>query len=318
MTYKEIRTQFIKMTGRFDLVADVTDYVDNGANFFIQAGLRYLDRRMSHSKTVARYQKDIYAGEIVIPMQYCRVIREVWLSNADGKSRLTNKTNTWLRNEYGEDVFTLGDALTSGTLTIGERYYIQTFVTDDSFTGVGAASNASGVFFTATGTTPTWTEGSTLRLLTFAVDKGTPLYWAQGIQRLSPSQYSSFLPSSFDIQGIVFGAEYNKKSIMILPPPDGTFTLTVFGDFSDIVLSSESDICFWSDMFPDLLVKSAMMSLESFYRNTAGVNDLAADIDNILSGIEAEVIEQEMVDADVMLRPSLSEDEVEYVDEGSE
>lgn len=53
---------------------------------------------------------------------------------------------------------------TSGSLVIGRRYRIDTFVAGDSFTNVGAASNASGVEFVATGTTPTtWTNSSSLR-----------------------------------------------------------------------------------------------------------------------------------------------------------
>lgn len=60
--------------------------------------------------------------------------------------------------------FWLGvSSATSGTLTSGKRYQIQTFVAGDVFTNVGAAANESGVIFTATGTTPTtWTNGSTL------------------------------------------------------------------------------------------------------------------------------------------------------------
>lgn len=45
--------------------------------------------------------------------------------------------------------------ITSGPLVIGTTYTIKTFVTLDDFTNVGAASNASGVVFKATGTTPT-------------------------------------------------------------------------------------------------------------------------------------------------------------------
>lgn len=56
--------------------------------------------------------------------------------------------------------------LTSGALTTGKKYRIKTFVSGDSFTNVGAASNASGVEFIATGTTPTtWTNSSALLLL---------------------------------------------------------------------------------------------------------------------------------------------------------
>lgn len=52
---------------------------------------------------------------------------------------------------------------TSGTLTIGRRYYIKSYVASDDFTNVGAGSNATAVSFTATGTTPTtWTNSSQL------------------------------------------------------------------------------------------------------------------------------------------------------------
>lgn len=54
-------------------------------------------------------------------------------------------------------------AQTSGTLTIGETYQIETFETGDDFTNVGASSNTTGVVFVATGTTPTtWTNGTAI------------------------------------------------------------------------------------------------------------------------------------------------------------
>ena len=53
--------------------------------------------------------------------------------------------------------------LTAGTLTVGLEYVIDTYVPTDDFTNVGATSNADGVVFTATNTTPNnWTHGSTL------------------------------------------------------------------------------------------------------------------------------------------------------------
>ena len=60
---------------------------------------------------------------------------------------------------------------TSGTLTSGRRYQIQTFVAGDDFANVGAASNATGVIFTASGTTPTtWTNASTVIEITANLD----------------------------------------------------------------------------------------------------------------------------------------------------
>ena len=53
--------------------------------------------------------------------------------------------------------------LTGGTLVIGQQYYIKTFQSGDTFTNVGASSNATDVSFIATGTNPTtWTNGSSL------------------------------------------------------------------------------------------------------------------------------------------------------------
>jgi hypothetical protein len=60
---------------------------------------------------------------------------------------------------------------TSGTLVASKRYRITTYVSSDSFTNVGAASNATGVEFVATGTTPTtWTNASTLNRIGGLVD----------------------------------------------------------------------------------------------------------------------------------------------------
>lgn len=52
---------------------------------------------------------------------------------------------------------------TSGSLVVGITYQINTYVSNDDFTNVGAASNETGVVFVATGTTPThWAHASTL------------------------------------------------------------------------------------------------------------------------------------------------------------
>jgi hypothetical protein len=60
---------------------------------------------------------------------------------------------------------------TSGTLVASKRHRITTYVSADSFTNVGAASNTTGVEFVATGTTPTtWTNASTLNRIGGLVD----------------------------------------------------------------------------------------------------------------------------------------------------
>jgi hypothetical protein len=63
---------------------------------------------------------------------------------------------------------------TSGTLVSGGYYEITSFVAGDDFTNVGAGSNATGVQFEATGTTPTtYTNGSTLTRIDQQIARST-------------------------------------------------------------------------------------------------------------------------------------------------
>lgn len=56
--------------------------------------------------------------------------------------------------------------LTSGTLVVGNRYRLTNWITADDFTNVGASSNADGVEFIATGTTPaTWSNSSVVTII---------------------------------------------------------------------------------------------------------------------------------------------------------
>lgn len=60
-----------------------------------------------------------------------------------------------------------GIALTAGVVVTGKRYRIMAFIAGDDFTNIGAGSNATGVTFTASGTTPTtWTNASELQEIT--------------------------------------------------------------------------------------------------------------------------------------------------------
>lgn len=73
-----------------------------------------------------------------------------------GKGFLAPVAGTWF--------ILSGINLIAGTVTNGKRYKIVNYVAGDNFTNIGAASNATGVVFTASGTTPTtWTNFSSLQ-----------------------------------------------------------------------------------------------------------------------------------------------------------
>jgi hypothetical protein len=99
--------------------------------------------------------------------------------------------------------------LTSGTLTVGETYRIDTYVTGDDFTNVGAASNESGVEFEATGTTPTtWTNESSLRATGSATLSDTSDLPASGYVRIGDEVigYASKNDTTNQIIGLTFAA----------------------------------------------------------------------------------------------------------------
>ena len=84
-TLLEIRTQFVKTTGRYDLVVDTSAYLDNGADFYINAGLRALDHKQETPKTRGTSVKNVVANQnFVLMSPGLRAIEDpIWLINSD-------------------------------------------------------------------------------------------------------------------------------------------------------------------------------------------------------------------------------------------
>lgn len=92
MDLLEVRKNFILRCGRYDLVNE--DWTDNGANFFIQAGQRFLDRRANldtpYETVVIDYMK---VQESFLEIPHFWLIRKVeWLGDsAYGWRELTRR-----------------------------------------------------------------------------------------------------------------------------------------------------------------------------------------------------------------------------------
>jgi len=84
MTLLEIRTKFIELSGRYDLITDTESYQDAGADFFIASGQRWLDRTFEILKSTANYYATLAPGAWYVLVPECRVIREVWISYTNG------------------------------------------------------------------------------------------------------------------------------------------------------------------------------------------------------------------------------------------
>lgn len=86
MNLLELRTQFVKVSGRNDLVSGEAD---NGANFYINAGQKFLDRRFRFPKDVGIYADTIDANAWYAIFPYCRAIKEVWVADSTSRRQLT-------------------------------------------------------------------------------------------------------------------------------------------------------------------------------------------------------------------------------------
>lgn len=82
MNLLAFRQLFRTLTGRYDLVN--ADGSDNGANFFINAGQKYLDRTVDIPQAKGRVFKDVVAGQYLVKFQNTRSILEVWCIGDNG------------------------------------------------------------------------------------------------------------------------------------------------------------------------------------------------------------------------------------------
>jgi hypothetical protein len=102
MNLSELREKFAQFSGRYDLVN--TDGSDNGADFFINAGQRFLDRRIDFRKSNGRLFKELAANSWFLKMRDCRTIEKVWMNDDEGRWELDKKDFLWLHNEYPDTI----------------------------------------------------------------------------------------------------------------------------------------------------------------------------------------------------------------------
>ena len=130
MDYKDVRKMFAEKSGRYDLVND--DWSDNGADFFINAGQKYLDRMQSTGKMKAKEVQSITAGTIIVKCTDLRAILEVSVGNTtDGLTALQRAPLQELRNFYEEQL----SGIDRGTPIYYAPCYLRPHADTATFTG---------------------------------------------------------------------------------------------------------------------------------------------------------------------------------------
>lgn len=244
MNLLQLRTQLIKISGRYDLVVDNVDFADNGANFYIQQGQNYLDRKLNIGKTWGRLFIDLDIGDFKVEFQNCRAIKEVWIMDSTSRLKLTQVSMADLR---GTDAKT------------GTNNFVEPFA---------------------------------------EITKSKPKYFCPAkLRRVPESEDGS--GDSDTIKAYLdtispYDSTYN--GVIFLPPADETYSLEVIGLFYSELLSDNTDNNIWTDVYPNLLIMSAMRQMEIMYRNTEGVRDWTLALDAELVDLEKDAIEQEIND----------------------
>ena len=98
MNLLQLRTKFRGLSGKFDLVN--ADFSDNGADFFINEGSKFLDRLNENQKSWASAFRIIEVGKYSASIQYCRAIKEVWAATITARWQLEKKSLQDLINDY--------------------------------------------------------------------------------------------------------------------------------------------------------------------------------------------------------------------------
>jgi hypothetical protein len=86
MNLLQVRQLFRNLSGRFDLVN--VDGSDNGANFFINEGRKFLDRLDETKKSWAAVFRYMETGFWSVQFPYCRAIKEVYAATSSERWQL--------------------------------------------------------------------------------------------------------------------------------------------------------------------------------------------------------------------------------------
>lgn len=244
MSLIAVRERFARESGHHELVDDFAagTYTDNGADFFINAGQRMLDRKASFLKSYSWYKKDATVGTYKLAFQYCTAVKEVWMmATGEARFELTIKDLNWIRANYGESYSTQAQ----GTPAYYAPISIGLSPEQEALTAVGGASPYTAQF-------------------------------------------------TNDAEEITFGNHFAYNGILWMPPTDKTYTVSILGRFNSKTLATDTDVTWWTESHPDLLVLAAMWALEGFYRNTEGQRDYMTMISDAIGDLDRDVVEYEV------------------------
>lgn len=105
MSLLDIRKKFVEISGRYDLVDDAVNFSDKGADFYINAGQKYLDRLVRVPENTATIFLTLSPGDYTLEFPYsCRSVKNVYVNNRESRYRLRKVSLNDLKNAYSDPV----------------------------------------------------------------------------------------------------------------------------------------------------------------------------------------------------------------------
>lgn len=102
MNLLQIRKKLVELSGLYDLVEDYEggDYSDNGADFFLQNGQKWMERKLDTPKSPAEFRTNLSAGDYTILVSDSRAIKRV---RVEGVGYLDKFTMPEVWDKYGDE-----------------------------------------------------------------------------------------------------------------------------------------------------------------------------------------------------------------------
>lgn len=111
MNLLEARTQFAKLSGRYDLVDAL--FADNGADYYLRAGIKFLDRRVGFDKETVKETTAASIGDYQHNAANQRVIQHVFFIVSGVTKLLEYQTPLEMRERYASEPFSSIDNATT-------------------------------------------------------------------------------------------------------------------------------------------------------------------------------------------------------------
>lgn len=142
MNLLQIRTQFVKISGRYDLVNPST-FADAGADFYIQQGQRSLERRLNIAPSIAKFYDDLTIGTYKVSVANCRAIQEVWIMNSESRTEVVKLGDYDLRAIHQKYITNMYTTPLSTMESGRPNYYYPTNLRRSPETEAGAGDSAT-------------------------------------------------------------------------------------------------------------------------------------------------------------------------------